>query len=414
MIRYSIPYRSLCWADLEVSMQARFHEVDVLLQTALKKEQPTYAQIADFAFQSIDATLVRPSIAQIVTNSPKQCYSMLQEKACMDKFIGKPGFPPKLTIYDAASAIRSVFFQREEPLRKINVHMVYVPWLKIAPPKRKSLLFSQFPPRAIGPSLFNAINIYLIILTSHPFTDGNGRVSRVLFNLHLARAYGGAHFVPLAELTATTCGLYEEYFASANETGNYNKLLDHLLELLETYARFLDHPVEKNEIGDLELAQDLASKVCSIQQDGIDINRKPPYPISMRSMLKDHSLEELNIRFINSLIEIAQTLAHYGELAYAITSLSQLTCNSARDCGSVAFFIRVNNKESLILRARELREKYSGITSIQFAIFTGDPVMDAKLTIALSTMQAVTDEPKNNCPVILHDFEYFTASVSIR
>lgn len=113
----------------------------------------------------------------------------------------------------------------------------------------------QFPPAAIipgqlekiwfllcdknaGPAIFKAAIVHLLLVNCHPFTDGNGRVARVLFN-HVLRQGGMPKdvYFPLYEIANRSCGGHEIALRYAELRGEWEPLLAYLINALNSYRR---------------------------------------------------------------------------------------------------------------------------------------------------------------------------------
>lgn len=83
------------------------------------------------------------------------------------------------------------------------------------------------------PPLFTATVAYALLLNCHPFTDGNGRTARVVFN-HLLRRAGmpGDVYLPLYEIARRSHGGYEIALRMAELRGDWTALLRWFLEAL--------------------------------------------------------------------------------------------------------------------------------------------------------------------------------------
>ena len=228
------------WMDLDQPLRKRFQDVENLLRTALRANQPTYEQLAHFAYKPAVKMNIRKSVADAVARRSRVSYTMTQETSCFQKAVAESLVRGEDSIYSAASAVRSLLFRDPEPLRTFNMTITYHDWMSIVPPVATDPVFASVSAQESKSPLFGALNIYLILLTSHPFSDGNGRTSRLMFNIHLAKAFPFVtHYVPMNELTRATLGVYEEYIGNACKDGNFRQLIWMLLSLLESYAQFV-------------------------------------------------------------------------------------------------------------------------------------------------------------------------------
>ena len=392
------------WIDLDSPLRKRFNEVESLLRTTLRTSQPSYAQLADFIYKPTVKLKIRKSVAQAVEKRSRFSYTMTHEIACFKRALDDNLACEEDSIYAAALAVRSLLFRDTEPLRTFPMTIVYHDWMSIAPPLATDAIFASLSSQTCESALFGALNIYLILLTSHPFSDGNGRTSRLMFNIYLAKAFPFApHYVPLNELTRATFGMYEEYIGNACRDGNFRQLIWMLLGLLQSYAEFLS-------VGTVGAPQCAVSRVLEwvkARQQGsapAGINDSAPYLVSVSEISVRADDGRINRVFLCHANQIAKRLSEYGTIEYALTGLADLAEGISPKTQAIAFFITADRKEDLKLHFRELRAKYSGILKIQIAVASGDAVIDAKLLATLLDHYTCHDPAATSCPVLLHDF----------
>lgn len=84
-----------------------------------------------------------------------------------------------------------------------------------------------------APPLFTAAIAYVMLLNCHPFTDGNGRTARVVFN-HLLRRAGMPSdvYLPLNEIARRSDGGYEIALRMAEVRGEWAPFLHWLLDAI--------------------------------------------------------------------------------------------------------------------------------------------------------------------------------------
>ena len=87
--------------------------------------------------------------------------------------------------------------------------------------------------RASTPPLFAAASAYALLLNCHPFSDGNGRTARVLFNhlLHRAGMPLGV-YLPLYEIARRSDGGYEIALRLAELRGEWEPFLRFVLNAI--------------------------------------------------------------------------------------------------------------------------------------------------------------------------------------
>lgn len=119
-------------------------------------------------------------------------------------------------------------------------NQIYFPPVSMVPRQIEKLrLF--IASRSGDPPLFNAAVACALLLNCHPFTDGNGRTARVLFN-HLLHCGGmPTHaYVPLYELARRSHGGYEIALRIAELRGDWAPFLRWLLDALYCYRDLAD------------------------------------------------------------------------------------------------------------------------------------------------------------------------------
>lgn len=397
-------YVPIMWSELDRPLRNRVQHVENRLRTALRAKQPTYKELTDFVFKTSKKTLVRKSVAESVQKRSRFSYTMTQEVACFKRAVRDAVVHENNSIYKAASAVRELLFGTTEPMRTFNMTITYHEWMRIAPPEADDPVFSPLSVYKEPSALFGALNTYLVLLTSHPFSDGNGRTSRLMFNIFLAKALGATqHYIPLSELTRSTHGVYEEYIGSACGHGDFRQVIWLLLGLLESYDSFLR--ARSSSVPPSEVARVLgwaASRRTG--SEGPAINDTPPFLISVSDLIKHPIADGINSTFLHGAVLIAQSLTKYGVIQFAITSLADIVEDLTPRTKSLAIFIVVHRKEELTLHFRELRASYSHIMNFQLAVASGDAAIDAKLLVTLVKHYSPRDPAATGCPVFLHDF----------
>lgn len=400
----AIAYSPVAWAQLDASTQAHYLQLDALLKAALKHPPLSYEQLRHFAYQPKAGTAVRDDIMAALAERENSGYSTGQEKIATQRAIAA-GLPDKdASVYATTCRLRRSFFNHDEPLRQCDVTIRYLPWLRIAPPTAASPLFLPLSHMSAGPAIFGALQLYLLILSVHPFCDGNGRVARAMCNLHLSNQYGpGTGYLPLGPLSKLKNGVYEELMARAICDGDYRHILAYLSGLVAAYAAMLKEPSLPCAADDVTLSRAMARAYFS-HSGNTTPNAAPPYFVSLNNMLQQPAGVDINQPFMQAIVSIEQELMRYASVAFALTRLDHLTEAEDPAPHAVTFFINITNKEELILQARELRARHACIENIQFAVITGDAVLDAKILIHNAAQYGGHHGDQYHCPVILHDF----------
>lgn len=83
------------------------------------------------------------------------------------------------------------------------------------------------------PAIYVATTVLALVVNCHPFTDGNGRLARLLFN-HVLRQAGMAAdvYLPISEIGRRSRGGYEIALRVAEIQGDWRALIDFMLSAL--------------------------------------------------------------------------------------------------------------------------------------------------------------------------------------
>ncbi len=85
---------------------------------------------------------------------------------------------------------------------------------------------------------------YVILNWMHPFSDGNGRTSRVVFNAILRRAgMPRSHYLPIKEINYLASGGHEVRLRYTVATGDWQELLEYFVNAAELYELLLHREV---------------------------------------------------------------------------------------------------------------------------------------------------------------------------
>lgn len=131
-------------------------------------------------------------------------------------------------------------------------NQIYFPPVSMVPHQMERLRLFLADRRG-DPPLFNAAVACALLLNCHPFTDGNGRTARVLFNHLLHRGGMPTHvYVPLYELARRSHGGYEIALRIAELRGDWAPFLRWMIDALHC-CRDLADPVLGDRFGTLPL-----------------------------------------------------------------------------------------------------------------------------------------------------------------
>ncbi|QJE01017.1 hypothetical protein HH212_14060 [Massilia forsythiae] len=404
-------HQPLRWAALPPATRERLARLEIALMRCLPLPDTGYDALRQFAFAPTPAIAVRPAIRAAVLARGEQTHAMTSERAVVARFAAMAGEFAEgfagVSLYALARRVRSALFGSQETLRRVDLTITFLPWLRLAPPAPADPLHRRLDAMASGHPVLDALNAYLVLLTAHPFTDGNGRTARIVFNLVLRRHYPDAHYLPLTELCRPGAGDVEELLARANIGGDYLPVLDYLAELLCAYCAFrlrgASDPVFSDPLA--EIASLLDSRPIGAEPGRrFDLNKIAPFPVSMRELLAlpDHGVRHTaDSGFVRSIADFAHALSAFGSVQFALTTLDSLCARHPER--SITFFVQAHRKEDLLLRFRELRRMAEPIHNVELAVSTGDPALDAKLLINLSGFYT-EHRAERDALLILNDF----------
>jgi len=94
--------------------------------------------------------------------------------------------------------------------------------------------------RSLGNALIEATVAYGILNWLHPFTDGNGRTSRMLFNAVLRRGgFSTCQYIPIKEINYLAYGGHEVRLRYTVATGDWTELLEYFVNMATLYEVLL-------------------------------------------------------------------------------------------------------------------------------------------------------------------------------
>lgn len=407
-------YQPPRWDALPPATRERLARLDGALARCLPLADTSYDALRHFGFAPKPAIAVRPAIRAAVLARGEQTHAMTSERAVVARFAalgdGCADACAMVSLYALARRVRGALFGSEETLRRCDLTITFLPWLRLAPPAPWDPVQRRLEDLATGHALLDALNAYLVLLTAHPFTDGNGRTARIVFNLVLRRHIPDAHYLPLTELCRHGAGDIEELLARANVDGDYLPVLDYLADLLCAYCAFrLRAPSDPACADPLAEIQTLLDSGIASAEPGrrFDLNKIAPFPVSIGELLAfcTNGAEcRADSGFVRAIAAFAHALSAFGAVRFALTTLDCL-------CGrqperSITFFVHAHRKEDLLLRFREMRRMAAPIHNVELAVSTGDPALDAKLLINLSGFYT-QHGADNDALLILNDFPIF-------
>jgi hypothetical protein len=390
------PYEPLRWQLLPNEFRQTCESLSCELHKAVISPQPTYDTISQVRV-SCEYPL-REEIRVIVENRNKNRFSMIGESVRFRDF-SHDVVPEKISLYDLAKEIRKSVIGEELP-RDFSMTFVHNRNIRIPPPSEGSAIFSSLE-SLDGPPLYKAMCSYVIICAAHPFSDGNGRVARFIFNFLISRYWKGAHFIPLAELIHQTSGVFEEIFAKCDESGDYLPILIFLMRILKSYAHIIEVSTS-SAAEELIACRQAADKLGEKTDLPIVSDNRPPYVLSLSKLFR---LNEnlMNVEFLNEIRKAVLLIKDYGTICFIITRLDYFDPKST-ELSKVSFFLQTENKEKLLKDARELKRNF-GSMIVQFVPVLENQVLNAKLLLNVSDLYKGVVWHRQ-CPVILCEVDH--------
>jgi hypothetical protein len=303
------------------------------------------------------------------------------------------------SIYGVARLIRAAVFGHVEPTRTGFLTISYLPWIRLGPPKVADPMHTAIRALNSGSVILDALNLYLVLLSAHPFSDGNGRTARILFNIYLSWRYQvKLHYLPLAELIRAGNGALEELLARGCVCGDYTPALCYLIDLIKTYVDFRRSVETQARPQPLEHLRSYLESPSGVRQ--YDLNKIPPFLIAVQDIVGPICGRPINIAFMAAINRFANALAGYGAVIFAITTLEDLTEDNSQR--SVTFFMKSRQKEELLLRYRQMRCAEPDIDNLELALWMDEPILNAKVLINLANFYE--DGTRQTTLVFLHGF----------
>lgn len=349
------------------------------LEQALKHPMPTYRMLANFTGPMTAHPVVRPEIVAFVRNRSRSSYSSIQERAALDAWISSwtQGTLSK-KVDQLAKEVFKLLMGKLEVARTNTLSIVYHPWLRLPPIKGEDPL-SWYCPDENEPWFFRALQAFLVLITAHPFSDGNGRVARIVFNAYLRHGCGEG-YLPVADILRATEGRYEELLALAAVDGQYEELLVYLRGLFASYADFiLRGALISNEVDQFRAAVEL-SAVSSERSPQVFNPHAFPYVISYQWLLES-AHEPRNRLVLDALTGIVNDLYQVAEIKYAVCSLKHLQFWPEEGLPPLLLVVRTSDVNGLLIKSRAIKAKYLDTVTLRIALETDNSVANAQLLL---------------------------------
>lgn len=394
-------YVPASWESLPQSTKHQLLQLDRDLRNCLMRGEVRYQELEKFVFTCTSAVDIRNEVREVVTRRGTHAYSMTSEQCAVTRLAGEYPRLRKASLYSVAQELRALVFNGTEKMRDFDLTISFLPWLRLAPPKPADPIHMSLEEIGTGVAIFDAINIFLILVTAHAFTDGNGRTSRIFFNLYLRWRYPeNWSYLPLAELCRMCDGMYEELLARANVSGGYTPVLEFLISLISSYCEFRSR--QPQEVGPKDAIDEIEALIDNDPSARLfDLNRIAPFPLSLPDLAHGTAATKVDQAFVTALSDFALVLSEFGVIEFALTTLGILLSRDTER--SVTLFVKAHRKEDLLLQFREIRRTANCIQNLELVVLTGEAVLDAKLLINISNFYAFNDG-KRDALLILHDF----------
>ncbi|MBB5369459.1 MULTISPECIES: Fic family protein [unclassified Janthinobacterium] len=395
--KISPPFFPLRWRDLDNHTKARLHKLYQNYK-AIRSVSLTYVQLDGFIFIQSSDPDVRESIVATAKLKEEPAFGLGMEKSVLSLLRKQPQNFSDGKIYDVACAIRVHLFGSSEPLRTSDLSIKHLPWLRIPPPGKSDPVFHSFKVFNSANPIWDAINIFIIMLVSHPFSDGNGRTGRVLVNAFLRdRAGFDAHIMPLSEILRCSKGIFEEMLARGHADGNYYPLTIFLVDLFEQYIKYASEIICVKDPIAIDFIN--SNKVNNFRERQFDLNAISPFTISWGELCEQIP----SSKSIDLIQEAARKILEFGEIEYAFSLLSVFEENANRT--AITFVVNSERGEELRALFREIRYSLPEIDIFELLIRTNDPVIDAKIIINISTFYLTEICDVNDALLLIYDFK---------
>ncbi|NYE64238.1 hypothetical protein FHW58_005476 [Duganella sp. 1224] len=384
------PANFLGFENIPRSVHESCERIAVRLRSKLYPA-PSYGRMAELNIKVSGSIRVRKSIQELVDERKgfnfNNAESIHLEQCCSEfRRISES------SIYAMAEVARLIAFKASEPPRDFNLTIRFLRELIIPPPLKTSDLYKPTQEFFKGNAVAYAIKTYLILLSEHPYRDGNGRVARLVFNAILKTSLNPLlSYIPLSDLTLLTFGAYEESLAKATKTGNYNEIFELIVSLISQYLSFLEGEISEAEYSEPE------NEPKKIEFSNIEI--LPPIKLSINEFTKrigqicSHAiLDKINI--------LANKINAYGAINFALfTDCAEISKSHPRS--AITFFLSVANTEELRKDIRMLRSSVDENIILHVIPLLNEPSVDAKL---LLTQYVIYSKHSKDYPILLTDF----------
>lgn len=178
----------------------------------------------------------------------------LSEAAVFERFFAAESLPCPLTV-DAlvellGTLVSSLTEGRLRALRRSDVQLngtqakslIVLPTICMARTALTDIARELSQTNDELPGVFVALLVFSRLLNAHPFADGNGRLSRVCFNLVMRKSYPEWPYLPLYELFYRSNGAFELSYREAEIFCNWLPLIDYFTGCLRFHGDQHDAP----------------------------------------------------------------------------------------------------------------------------------------------------------------------------
>lgn len=292
------------WEERSDQLKNSLLECQFGLEKISKGANPTYNQLSLFSASLDQEFLIRKEIREWTEQRSRVSYSIHQESASLNLFhetYSTASTARWKSLQELAKAVYKSSMGVEPPQRTQNLSIIYLPWLKF-PEVGESDPINWYFPMEHEPWIYKAIQTFLVVITAHPFTDGNGRVGRMIFNL-FASPHVSNKYVPISEIFRSTQGGFEERLARAAIDGDYEDLFIYISHVFLEYSRYVEElGLQDSELDHFDaIANQIWLEKSGEQKKTQNLQYLPftmPYRCLIETQNKNINLKLVNVFFL--------------------------------------------------------------------------------------------------------------------
>lgn len=203
----------------------------------LESHFSNYVEGTEFAVEEAKAIALE---GRIVENRPKDSHDILSVFRLALNSPWRETVPPLGADFPTELAARHAVMMKERPeanpgMFKLDSNRAGTTWFVEPPLVRGTLIEGSTLARSVPEGLPRAIYLAFLISEVHPFSDGNGRISRLVMNAELSRTGGSRIIIPIL--------FHEEYVDCQRQLSRQNDPGGHIraLTLIQAWTRAFDY-----------------------------------------------------------------------------------------------------------------------------------------------------------------------------